>query len=214
MREETDEESTDAFWEFRTWSERAPRGSGYKNRKARLFERLTRKLSASPDPFLPPPAADPRGSQCPSARFPISRRGFLALQLERLAASSEAKTTTTTTTKTSLVETSTFLRLYPREITGNPGFPRKLSSMALAHPFPSPSPLPVSRFLCPFHPRVVFFRPAPSRLLSHPPSSFDSAAFPLDVNCREQLLRNSGISIPAPVQLVFLNDAESEANDL
>jgi len=161
------EESTDAFWEFRTWSERAPRGSGYKNRKARLFERLTRKLSASLSLSLPSPSPA-GGSQCPSARSPISQRGFLAPQLERLAASSEAATTT----KTSLVETSTFLRLYPREITGNPGFPRKLSSMALAHPFPSLSlslslslPFSSSRSLCPFHSRAVFFRPASFRIL-------------------------------------------------
>lgn len=71
--------------------------------------------------------------------FSLSRPGFLALQLERLAASSE------TTTKTTFVddETSTFLRLYPREITRNPGFPRKLSSTALAHPFLSSAALSV-----------------------------------------------------------------------
>lgn len=100
-----------------------------------------------------------------SAWFPISplsQSGFLALQLERLAASSPA-------TKSTFVddETSTFVRLYPREIMGNPGFPRKL-----AHPFLSLSldSLPVLFTLasCSFIHRPAF-----------PPSLslFDSLAF-------------------------------------
>jgi len=91
--------------------------------------------------------------------FPLSRPEFLALQLERLATSSSLATETTF-----VDETSTFLWLYPREIMGNPGFPRKLlSSVSLS--------LSLSVLLA-----LVFFHPS-LKFLSLSLSLFDFLVF-------------------------------------
>lgn len=121
--------------------------------------------------------------------FPLSRPGFLALQLERLAASSPATKTTSSTTKPArsygftlgkLRETPAFQGSYPRR-PSHIRFPRRGSLLSF---LPS---------------QVVFFR------LQFPPSPLRSRFPPFfvrfslsrspDVNCWEQSERNSRISI-------------------